>query len=150
MKIVFFAFALLILSACTLSADQEQKLNQAVSAYLHARNDCQIVNYVAFTHPSLVAKFKEEGDSVFQTKFDCTMDSLLLEDPTIRTVEKEGNDIQVLFDITAFDEYTYQQTKEKQQLVAISSDQGKSWFFIDYGYYVDKTLLPSIKRLIKK
>jgi hypothetical protein len=150
MKLLTILFSLLILASCALNADQEQKLNQSLAGYLHARNECQLVSYVAFTYPGVVADYKEQGDSVFQAKFDCTKDSITWNDPTIRLIQQEGQSIHALIDVAQVDEYSYEILKDKEQLVAISEDSGNSWFFIEHAYYVDKSKLIKLKRLIKE
>lgn len=140
----------LILGACSLSSEQEKKLNLAVTSYLHSRNECQVLTYVAFTYPELVSSIKSQGDSVFQKRFNCELDSMLIDDPTLRQIVKKDNDIHVLYDLTAFNESTMLQEEKKFKLVALSNDNGQSWFFLDWNDYVDKSLLPKLKRLIKK
>lgn len=150
MKLFTILSSLLILASCALNADQEQKLNQSLAGYLHARNECQLVSYVAFTYPGVVEDYKEQGDSVFQAKFDCTNDSITWNDPTIRLIQQEGQSIHALIDVAQVDEYSYEILKDKEQLIAISEDDGNSWFFIEHAYYVDKSKLIKLKRLIKE
>lgn len=150
MKYLFILLSLVVLASCALNADQEQKLNQSMAGYLHARNDCQLVSYVAFTYPAVVADYKEQGDSIFQAKFDCTQDSIIWNDPTIRLIQQEGKSIHALIDVEQVDEYSYEVLKDKQQIVAISEDNGNSWFFVEHAYYVDKSKLNNLKRLIKE
>lgn len=150
MKILSVVFSLILLASCALNADQEQKLNQSMAGYLQARNNCQLISYVAFTYPAVVADYKEQGDSIFQAKFDCTQDSIILNDPTIRQIQQEGNMIQALVDVAQVDEYTYDILTEKQKFVAVSEDNGNSWFFMEHAYYVDKSKLKKLKRLIKE
>jgi len=150
MKLFTILFSFLILASCALNADQEQKLNQSMVGYLHARNDCQLVSYVAFTYPAVVADYKEQGDSIFQAKFDCTQDSIIWNDPTIRLIQQEGKTIHVLIDVSQVDEYSYEILKDKQQIVGISEDNGTSWFFVEHAFYVDKSKLKNLKRLIKE
>jgi hypothetical protein len=150
MKLLILLFSLLFLGACALNADQEQKLNQSMAGYLHARNNCQLISYVAFTYPGVVADYKEQGDSVFQAKFDCTTDSIAWNDPTIRLIQKQGKMIHALIDIEQVDEYSYEILKDKEQIIAISEDNGNSWFFIEHAFYVDKSKLIALKRLIKE
>jgi hypothetical protein len=150
MKILSIVFSLILLASCALNAEQEQKLNQSMAGYLQARNNCQLISYVAFTYPAVVADYKEQGDSIFQAKFDCTNDSITWNDPTIRQIQQEGNMIQALVDVAQVDEYTYDILTEKQKIVAVSEDNGNSWFFMEHAYYVDKSKLKKLKRLIKE
>ncbi len=139
----------ILVSACTLNGEQEKKLNESLSAYIFARNECQVISYVAFTYPELVASYKAEGDSLFKDHFNCNKDSIYLEDPTIRQTEKKGNSIHVLYDLNAYNENTGEQNKLKHEVVGVSNDNGKSWFFMDRSEYVDKSRLPKLERLLK-
>lgn len=150
MKIIRIGSFLFLLFACSLNAKQEQKLNESLALYLYARNECQVVSYVAFTLPDLVANYKDQGDSVFKSKFDCNVDSLFYQDPTIRETVKENTTIHVLYDLEIFNKISSQHIDNKHQLVALSNDNGASWFFIDKSIYVDKSLLPELKRLLKQ
>jgi|APGre2960657404_1045060.scaffolds.fasta_scaffold54786_3 hypothetical protein len=141
---------LLVLISCTLSGDQEKKLNESLSAYLFSRNECRLVNYVAFSYPDMVIAYKSQGDSAFQRAFDCNLDSLYLENPTLRQTIKENNEIHVEYDLDAYHKATNVELEDKHKLVAISSDNGKSWFFIDKENYFNTKLLPNLKRLLKK
>ncbi len=141
---------LLVLVSCTLSGDQEKKLNESLSAYLFSRNECRLVNYVAFSYPDMVIAYKSQGDSAFQRAFDCNLDSLYLENPTMRQTIKENDEIHVEYDLDAYHKATNEELEAKHKLVAISSDNGKSWFFIDQENYFNNKLLPNLKRLLKK
>lgn len=142
--------SLLIFSSCTLTGKQEKNLNEALSAYLFARNECNIVNYVALTYPKFVLEKKSKGDSVFQSTFNCNLDSVQLVDPTLRYSVKKNGEIQVLFELERFNKFTMLSDDKKHFLVAISNDNGISWFFLDHSIYVDKSLLPTLKRLLKE
>lgn len=145
---MYFLLSIWIFGACTLSATQEKKLNESLSNYLNSRNECLVVSYVAFTYPDLVLTYKSQGDSVFKNKFDCNHDSLFLQDPTIRQTVKSESDIHVLYEIDLYNVNTGLRSEKKHQLVALSKDNGKSWFFMDEVAYVDKMLLPNLNRLI--
>lgn len=139
----------LILASCTLSGDQEKKLNESVAAYLFSRNECRVVNYVAFTYPKLVQAYKSMSDSTFKVAFDCSDDTLFLKDPTVRQTAKDDHIIHVLYQLDGYNNVSMQAIDKKYKLVAISEDNGKSWFFMDWNQYVDKSLLPDLKRLLK-
>jgi hypothetical protein len=132
-----------------LNGDQEKKLNESLSAYIFARNECQVISYVAFTYPELVASYKAEGDSLFKDHFNCNKDSVYLEDPTIRQTEKKGRDIHVLYELSVYNENSGEQSKKKHEIVGVSNDDGRSWFFMDRSEYVDKSRLPKLVRLLK-
>lgn len=146
-KIIFFLVSTVILGACTLSATQEKKLNESLSAYVNARNECLVVSYVAFTYPEIVKNYKSQSDSVFKAAFDCNNDTLYIQDPTVIKTLKEKKTIHVKYDLDVFNKNTGERLIEKHTLYAISEDNGASWFFMDNNEYVNKTLLPNFKRL---
>lgn len=146
-KILLFLFSIIILSACTLSATQEKKLNESLSVYVNARNECLVVSYVAFTYPEIVLNYKSQSDSIFKAAFDCNSDTLYLQDPTVRGTKKEKETIHVKYDLDVFNKNTGERQLEKHTLFAISEDNGSSWFFMNKKEYVDKTMLPNFKRL---
>lgn len=148
MKILQIVFFLFLLTACSLNASQEQKLNESLAAYLFGRNECQVVSYVAFTYPDLVATYREKGDSIFKQEFKCNDDSLYYQDPTVRKIEIAEDEIHILYELTVFNKNTSLKNEVKHELIAISKDDGKTWFFLDRSKYVDKSLLPQLKRLI--
>lgn len=145
---LFIALPLLFY-ACALNGEQEKKLNESLSAYIFARNECQVISYVAFTYPELVSSYKSEGDSLFKERFNCNKDSIYLDDPTIREIRKNGQDIHVLYDLTAYNENSGEQNDLKHKVVGVSNDDGNSWFFMDHTEYVDKSRLPKLQRLLE-
>jgi hypothetical protein len=147
-RIAAFLFTSILLG-CTLNGEQEKKLNESFSAYVFARNECQVISYVAFTYPELVASYRAEGDSLFKEHFNCNKDSIYLDDPTLRQTVKEGNSIHVLYDMTLYHESSGKKDDKKYPLIGISDDNGKSWFFMDKSEYVDKSRLPKLVRLLK-
>lgn len=149
-KYLSSVLCLIVFASCTLSGDQEKKLNESVSIYLNARNSCLPIPYVAYTYPDLVKNLKTRGDKAFRDRFDCAEDTIDLQDPTIKTIESDGKIIHVMYNLDAYNKYTAEFLKDKHQLIAISNDDGASWFFLDKTDYADKLLLPNLKRLIKE
>lgn len=144
-------FLSVLISSCTLSARQEASLNQSVSKYVHARNECQLVGLIGFTYPALVKEIKEEGDSVFLQKFDCEKNqkfSTYLSNPTLRSVEQKHGSIHVLYEFDTFDKETVLPSKQKFKLIAISENDGLSWFFMAFNDYKDKKICKSLIRII--
>jgi protein-tyrosine phosphatase len=135
-----------------MSASQEASLNSSVSKYIIARNNCQLVGLVGFTYPELVKEFKDMGDSIFKQKFDCKNNSsyqLQLQNPTLRTVEKKGLQIQVLYEFDAYRETEEKVIQTEFKLVAISENEGINWFFMQFDDYVNKDNCKLLDRLLK-
>lgn len=140
-----------VLASCTLNASQEASLNQSVSKYVYARNECALVGLVGFTYPPFIKELKEQGDSVFLQKFDCLENGTFqieLENPTLRTVEKEGSNMHVLYEFDAYIREDNKPLKEKKKLVAISENEGLNWFFMPFEDYSDTKNCTSLKRLL--
>jgi hypothetical protein len=146
---LFFLLVMLLISACTLNSEQERNLNQSLSDYLLAKNECRMVNLVAFTYPELVASIKAEGDSSFMAYFNCSADSVYFDDPTIRSSVKKNKEIQVCYELRARKMNNVEFGTFKHELIAISHDNGNSWFFMDKKEYVNKSRISKLKKLIE-
>jgi hypothetical protein len=146
---LFFLLVMLLVSACTLNSEQERNLNQSLSDYLLAKNECRMVNLVAFTYPELVASIRAEGDSTFMAYFNCSSDSVYLDDPTILNSVKKSKEIQVCYELRGRKMNNVEFGTFKEQLVAVSHDNGKSWFFLSKKDYVDKSRISKLKKLIE-
>ena len=144
-----FLLVMLLISACTLNSEQERNLNQSLSDYLLAKNECRMVNLVAFTYPELVASIKAEGDSSFMAYFNCSADSVYFDDPTIRSSVKKNKEIQVCYELRARKMNNVEFGTFKHELIAISHDTGKSWFFMDKKEYANKSRISKLKKLIE-
>lgn len=152
MKKLLFCFLLLILFVqCTLSAKQEASINSALSKYINARNDCQVVGLVGFTYPELVKEYKQISDSVFQFKFDCDKNPayyFAIQNATLRTIAQEKESIHVLYEFDGYGEKEDEFQKRNFKLVAISENNGENWYFLPWTEYTNETLCKNLKRLI--
>ncbi len=134
--------------ACQLSGEQEKRLNENMSAYIHAHNACQPISLAALTYPPLVSEWKSMGDSIFKQNFDCEA-SMEWHDPTVKKTVKNGSVMHVLIDLKAMIPMDYKQNFQGHQLlIAISEDGGESWFFIKKEDYVNKSWMKSVERLL--
>lgn len=152
MKKLLFCFPLLILFfQCTLSAKQEATLNSALSKYIIARNDCQVVGLVGFTYPELVKEYKQISDSVFQYNFDCDKNPAYyyaIQNATLRSTSKENSSIHVLYEFDGYGEKEDEYQKRNFKLVAISENNGENWYFLPWTEYINQALCKNLKRLI--
>ena len=148
-KIASLSFLfLLFLTACSLNATQEASLNNAKVSFINAKNNGSVMSYVAFTLPEAVAYYKDQGDSVFQKRFDLsgTNYNSFIQDGNIREIRQEEGEIQVKFEFLEvnMDEVS----KETLTLYALSKNEGVSWFFLEKEDYFNDDIFPSDKRLI--
>jgi hypothetical protein len=152
MKICFIGLLFLLLVACTLSASQEATLQKAMSSYLTAHNDGAVMAYVGFTHPNVVGFYRDKGDSVFRERFELFAPENggdFLQDGNVKVIEKKGNAIHVHYVFDSFRTRGLDQEVSDHDIIAISSDEGKTWFFADKIDYVNDTIFNPKERLIE-
>lgn len=135
--------------ACSMSATQEQELNKQTGIYLDAIEKQSYLLIVAKTHPGFVKYAKDKGDDYFKSAFENTNEEeIIFSNPIMEQVQSDANDIQVLYSIDK--EYIYKGENEKQtiQLIAISEDEGKTWFFLNPAAYKNKKIKFTFPRLL--
>lgn len=145
---LLYALLLLLLAGCVLNAEQERSLNEAQRHYTDAFNEGDVTKYVGMTHPNVVAHYKMLGDSTFKTKFDLAEESLHLQDGTIRQKVKKDNSIQALIEFKRLNIDDFELEFEKVNIIAVSEDNGKTWFFIEGKDYSNEEIMPKDHQLI--
>lgn len=149
-KFLFVSLLLtLLITACSLSGEQEASLNKSVIEYIEARNNNRVSMRVRLTHPKVVRYYKNKGDEIFKERFRPENNNEYWRDPTIRTVEKSGKVIHVKYEVTTLHEYELEIVEDRRDLYAISSDDGQHWKFMDSDEYNNDEILPKDKKLIK-
>lgn len=147
-KIIVPIILLTGLFSCTLNSTQETALNQHLSHYLTAKKNCSGVGLAGFSHPEYVKEVKEQGDSIFQETFSCNEKGFIY-DATLRKTNSKGDKIQIYYQLDRFNPNTGVREKRVESIIAISEDDGKTWFFIPKNVYLDKNAVKSIERLIE-
>lgn len=144
-------FISLLVAACTLNADQEASLNNAMFAYINSRNKGVVMSYVAYTHPIVVDYYQSLGDSSFTEKFDVLQNETRykLNDGTIIETKSEGNSIHVQYSFNLITPESNKITKDNVIIIAISDDNGVSWYFMDEDDYSNNQIMDPLHRLIK-
>lgn len=139
-----------LLFSCTLNSEQEASLNQNLSRYLKARNNCMKTGIIGFTHPDYVLEVKNESDSAFLKAFDCKNygDAVRFSDPTLRKTVKEKDVIHIYYELDVETGNTGIVKRRGEGLYALSEDNGKTWYFLMKDIYENKNSSKSIKRLI--
>lgn len=140
---------LLFLAACTLNADQEKSLNEAMNHYLSARNNNEVLNFVAFTNGKVVKYYKEKGDSIFKIKFGAGEEFVFIQDGNIRDTEASENKIHVKYSFLKISGDLFAEDSEEIFIYAISEDNGVSWTFVDENDYLNDAIFTNQQRLIK-
>ena len=138
----------LLLAGCTLTASQETALNRQTNLYLKALNEGAVLYAVSRTHPCYVSYAKEKGDAFFTRTFaPAKISEYGYTSPSVEKIEKKKGHIHVQFSIVS---YTYYGTAEgeKDQLIAISEDEGKTWFFMPFSIYKNKQVCRDLLRIL--
>ncbi len=145
---LYFLFVILFLTSCSLNSEQEKSLSEATTNYLEARKKGAILAIVSMVHPDVVKAYRDQGDSIFVEKFTYAPEDHFLSDPVIKHVKKKGANIHVMYEVKAIEEAWGGTKKSLDPFIAISSDEGKSWFFVDRSDYVNKSIAKELDRLI--
>lgn len=140
----------LILGACTLSANQEATLSTATNDFLKARKQGMQLAYVSMFHPSLVRAYKDQGDSVFLKKFEITSVDNYLDEPILITVKSKKETIHALYEFRVIQTGWIEEEIKQQNtsFVAISDDNGETWFYMPKEDYDNKEIAKDVKRLL--
>ncbi|MDF3027128.1 MAG: hypothetical protein K0S23_1435 [Fluviicola sp.] len=147
LKYLSFLIVILLAAACTLSAEQENRLNKQLSKYIKSYNTNNTLEYAGLTHPAVVRYYTSLGDSQFIQHFsNPNQQASNLDNPLFREMKSEGKWIER--------KYTIRKESDKEsdnsyELYAISSDGGNNWFFLtEEDYFLKK--IPLKKRLFSK
>lgn len=139
-----------MLSSCALNADQESSLHTAMVSYINSRNNGAVMSYVGYTHPNAVAFYKNSGNEAFKSNFDLSNDEErpFFQDGIIKTIESKGNTIHVKYEFQKIENEDYIVDIANIIVIAISEDDGQTWFFVDEKDYLNDKIIPKKERLI--
>lgn len=148
--LLLISFALVTLfSACTLSGEQESRLNEQLNQFIDAYNDNDPLVVSAGTHVAVVKFYKEKGDSAFIQKFKQKDDEerLFFDNPMMFETKEEGKSIQRIYTVEKATESTF--LTDEYRIFAVSENGGQTWFFVLEEDYYDENI-KGLKRLFKK
>lgn len=151
MKWCYFCFVLLLTGSCTLSSSQEATLHQAVTSYVDAHNNGALMAYVGYTHPNVVGYYMDQGDSAFRQKFELfspESGGSYLEEGTVKEIEMENDQIHVRYIFDSFTDMDYDSTEDQIGVIAISIDEGVTWFFAEEEDYKNEKIFSKDEQLI--
>jgi hypothetical protein len=139
---------LTLLFSCTISGEQEERLNTQLGKYVRAHNQHHLLELIGLTHPDAVRFYKNQGDTLFIAHFKDLHEGekTYLENAIYRETKAEGKNIQRKYWV----EY-YTSTEELNHrfcLFALSDDGGDSWLFLRQDDYFNKEI-KGFKRLFK-
>ena len=141
-----------MLTSCSLNADQEASLHQALVSYVNSRNNGAVMSYVGYTHPNVVSHYKNQGDNLFQAHFDVSNEEErpFFQDGIIQTIESDEEIIHVQYEFQKFEYIRYNDEVKKAIIFALTENGGKSWFFAEEEEYYNDKIISKNKRLIKR
>jgi hypothetical protein len=148
LKFSSLLIVLLLAAACTLSAEQENKLNKQLSRYVKSYNKNNTLEYAGLTHPAVVRYYTTLGDSSFIQHFSNGVNekTSTLDNPLFREMKSEGSWIERKYTVN---KQSSDESDNQYELYAISSDKGNNWFFLTEEDYNLKKI-PLKKRLFLK
>lgn len=139
---------LILLVSCTLSGEQENRLNKQLSKYIKAHNDNNTLEYAGLTHPVVVKYYSSLGDSVFINHFSNELEKkgVVFSNLLYREMKSEGNWIERKYTVR---KESLKEKNKAYELYAISSDGGNNWFFLNEEDYFQQKI-PLKRRLFSK
>lgn len=152
-KNLYILSLLLLITSCTLNSEQEASLSKATKEYIDSRNEGILITYAAYTHPNVLKFYLDQGHDAFKKRFKRTTgeNTTNLRNGNIRYTEVSGKNIHVKYDYVGMNNFSYRGRRaRKVSIYALSSDDGKSWHFIDGTDYWNDKIISSKNRLIKE
>lgn len=148
LKFSTFLCAFILICSCTISAEQENRLNKQLSKYIKAYNDNNPLEYAGLSHPAVVKYYTSLGDSSFIAHFSNQTgeNEVSLYNPLFREMKSDDKWIERKYTIL---KDSYQERDKNYELYAISSDGGENWFFLTEDDYFQQKI-PLKKRLFSK
>lgn len=106
--------------------------------------------YVSYTHPNVVGFYENQGDSIFRQKFELFSSESggdYIQEGNVKEIEKRNDQIHVRY---IFDSYTdeYDASVVDLGLIALSVDDGVTWFFAQEEDYKNEKIFSKDEQLI--
>lgn len=148
-QVILYLISVILLGACSLSASQEQELNRQTGIYLDALERNALLVMVSKTHPSFVRYAKSKGNDYFKNVFENkSSEELVFINPVIREIQNRNGHIQVLYEVEKEYIENGENHRDTSRFIALSGDDGKTWYFLDYATYKNKKICRDIPRLL--
>lgn len=146
----FISICLVVLTQCTLSGEQEDRLNNQLMKYMDAYNANNSLQLVALTHPAVVRFYKNQGDTVFLNTFR-QKEAIhpvrtFYENSLNRETKAISKSIQRKFWVEKYTET--EEINHEYAIFALSEDGGNTWFFVNQDDYFNSKI--PLKRLFTK
>jgi hypothetical protein len=137
---------------CSLNATQEASLNNAVLTYVESHNTGAVMKFVSIIHPKVVEFYEGEGDEAFKRKFELfpQMDGGdYIQDGTVWEIETKGKSIHARYTFLSVEDSYENFNPAEVEVIAISEDQGVTWFFVDGKDYKNDAIFNDNFRLLE-
>lgn len=143
-----FIFIVLMFTACTLTGEQESKLNNELNSYINAFNTQNTLVLSAQTYHPVVEHFLHDSIESFDIHFNSSFDSLKIHysNPINRETKSSENLIQRKYTVEKYN--NVKEINPKYCIFALSEDKGNTWFFINEDDYFNPNI--TFKRLFTK
>ncbi|MNJ97395.1 hypothetical protein D3C87_151400 [compost metagenome] len=148
LKFSTFLIVFILVASCTLSGEQENRLNKQLSKYIKAHNDNNTLEYAGLTHPLVVKYYTSLGDSSFIAHFsnEIEKNGVVFSNVLFREMKSDGNWIERKYTVR---KESFEEKNKAYELYAISSDGGENWFFLNEEDYFQQKI-PLKRRLFSK
>ena len=143
---VLLLFTFFSIASCSLNAEQERNLNKSIIKFLFSVNKELKLSVAAATHPLILRQLKEDGHeklkSYLAPKYNIWTDAV------IGKTKIKGDVIHIELKVAQVSKETYEKNERRTRLYAISEDNGKNWYFVDYKLY-ESDYCKKFKRILK-
>lgn len=138
--LLFLCSSLLFFTSCTLSDQQEMRLNNSLAKYIDAYNENNTLYLAGYTEPEILKHYKSISDSAFLLHFKQTdpTNRTKYDNPIYREMKVEGKSIQCKYWVELYSET--EELNDRYCIFALSSDGGNNWFFASEEDYFDKNI----------
>jgi hypothetical protein len=140
-------FIFFSITSCSLNAEQERNLNKSIIKYLFSVNRELKLSIAAATHPLILRELKEESDEKLKAYLEPKHH--IWTDAIIGKSKIKGEIFHIELKVALVSKETYEIAPNRIRLYAVSEDNGKNWYFIDYEIY-ESDYCKKFKRLIKE
>ena len=143
---VLLLFTFFSIASCSLNAEQERNLNKSIIKFLFSVNKELKLSVAAATHPLILRQLKEDGHEKLKSYLDPKYN--IWTDAVIGKTKIKGDVIHIELKVAQVSKQTYEKNDKRIRLYAISEDNGKNWYFVDYKLY-ESEYCKKLKRLLK-
>lgn len=133
-----------LISSCTLSTQQEMKLNKDIHQFIQVRNEGDALSFLNYMDPAIVRHYKDLGDSIFKEKFKALPqnqnsngmlpDVVYWNQGYIKKVVKKDALIEAKLEISLIKDS--KSIDSTTTFYAISTNNASNWLFVsEYDYF---------------